>query len=89
MVVRHACDNPRCVNPAHLSLGTQADNVADKVARGRHLFGEEAPHAKLTEESVRQIKGLPERRSAEVAQLFNISRQSIADIRAGRTWKHV
>lgn len=36
LVVRHSCDNPRCINPAHLLLGTQADNVQDSIDRGRH-----------------------------------------------------
>lgn len=89
MVVRHKCDNPKCVNPSHLTLGTQADNIRDKVERGRHLYGELVPHAKLTDECVRKIKSLGHLASAQLAELFNISRQSIADIRAGRTWKHI
>jgi hypothetical protein len=36
LLVRHTCDRPRCVNPAHLLVGTHADNAADKMARGRH-----------------------------------------------------
>jgi hypothetical protein len=39
MVVRHSCDNPSCVNPKHLNLGTQNDNIADMVSRARHLAG--------------------------------------------------
>lgn len=36
-IVRHACDNPKCCNPAHLSSGTQSDNVGDAISRGRHM----------------------------------------------------
>lgn len=42
MVVMHSCDNPSCVNPAHLSLGTQRDNVHDAIAKGRHKIPSEA-----------------------------------------------
>ncbi len=39
MVIRHTCDNPPCVNPSHLIVGTHADNTADMISRGRHLEG--------------------------------------------------
>lgn len=57
-VVRHKCDNPRCINPEHLELGTQADNIADKMQRGRHvsLTGEEHGSVKLTAEQVAEIR---------------------------------
>ena len=60
MVVRHSCDNPKCVNPDHLHLGTQADNNADMVAKGRHRSpfgsGEAAGHVKLNWPKVREIR---------------------------------
>lgn len=52
LVIRHLCDNPRCVNPAHLSLGTAAENMADKVIRNRARGG---GRAKLTDDSVRAL----------------------------------
>lgn len=58
--VLHHCDNPPCCNPAHLFQGTQADNNADKTAkgRGRGAVGMKSPFAKLTDEGVVEMRRL-------------------------------
>lgn len=56
MVLRHKCDNPRCVNPDHLEPGTQMDNVRDMLEREREAKGEKNGAAKLTEAQVRAIR---------------------------------
>ena len=56
MCVLHRCDNPPCVNPAHLYLGTIADNNRDAKAKGRTALGERNGQAKLTDEQVREIR---------------------------------
>lgn len=91
-VVCHKCDNPQCVNPEHLFLGTQADNVADMHAKGRArkraLKGEAHHAAKVTEVIVREVRGRIEPTSY-LADLYGLSRTTIDDIRKRRSWAHV
>lgn len=54
--VLHSCDNPSCVNPEHLSLGTHKDNMRDMVGRRRLAFGERSPHAKLKTSQIKEIR---------------------------------
>lgn len=56
LVVRHRCDNPSCINPQHLELGTQADNMQDKKARGRCIKGAAHHNTKLTPKQVQSIR---------------------------------
>lgn len=60
MCVLHKCDVPSCVNPEHLFLGTQKDNMLDKKLKGRahRPFGESNPSTKLTQEIVDQLRNL-------------------------------
>lgn len=88
-VVRHKCDNPPCINPEHLETGTVADNVTDRVARGRNnsLRGEDHPGAKLTDEQVCEIRAryVPWVVSQQyLATEYGVSREHIRDIIAGR-----
>ena len=90
MAICHTCDNRSCVNPDHLFLGTQADNMRDRNAKGRQLQGTRHHQAKLTEDDVREIRAL--RRSLtlkEIARRFNITESSVSNIVRHQTWRHV
>jgi hypothetical protein len=91
-IVRHACDVARCVNPAHLRLGTHLDNAHDRDSRGRHWVrhGEQHYVAKLTVAQVREIRRLPSLPAGrELRRIHGVSKFTVYDARAGRTWKHV
>jgi hypothetical protein len=94
-IVRHRCDNRLCVNPAHLELGTAADNVADMMARGRQrnrpLKGAENGSAKLSPETVLEIR----RRLANgatdrgLARDIGVGKSTVRRIRTGQSWAHI
>lgn len=95
LIVRHRCDNPSCVNPSHLLLGTTAENMADKVRRGRlpNQRGERNPANKLNDEAVRQIIAVLSRpdppTQKEIANQFGISQMTVSLIRQGKVWSHI
>lgn len=89
-VVRHTCDNPPCVNPAHLKVGTQQDNVDDMISRGRQpsRVGVNNGRGKLTEAQVLAIRESPGTQRA-IAKVFGISKSQVHNIRSGAQWSHV
>jgi hypothetical protein len=88
LVVRHRCDVRHCVRPEHLVAGTQRQNVADTVARGRHAHGERTPISVLTEADVRAIRASTEG-LWKLAERFGVSATTIGSVRSRKTWKHV
>lgn len=94
MLVLHRCDNPACVNPEHLFLGTQLDNMKDMKAKGRRKgigAGASNGRAKLTSEQVTRIRrltefGVPRK---ELSQQFGVSRSSIDRIIKNQSWRAV
>lgn len=89
--VLHRCDNTYCVNPAHLFLGSRADNVDDKVAKDRQRKGETVPNRLLTADDVRQIRALREQgyKLTELAEQFGVHLATISDACLRKTWKHI
>jgi len=91
MYVCHACDNPKCVRPSHLFLGTSEDNHRDMKAKDRHLRGSRNAVAKLTEEKVRQIHRLAQQGVSQgsIAKAFKVRQSTIWKILHGLRWEHV
>ena len=91
--ILHGCDNPKCVNPAHLRAGTHQDNMAEKIAKGRQRgggsrIGIDHHASKLTPDIVRTIRA-SSATTKELAALFGVSGTSLAAARKGKTWRHV
>ena len=94
LVVRHKCDNPRCINPSHLIVGTHADNMRDRNERGRqaHLRGEANGCAKLTEIDVARIRKMHADEGhtyGDIAGQFGVTAAAVGSIVRRTNWKHV
>lgn len=92
LCVLHACDNPRCVRPEHLFLGTKAENTQDMMRKGRHRApcGEANASARLTSADVVRIRELYAARlagSTTLARRFGIPESSVSRIVRGLSWK--
>lgn len=92
--VLHRCDNPLCVNPAHLFLGTHDDNMADKVSKNRQARnkGESAGGVKFTEEKILEIRKLHSTlgiQQKELAKMLGINKGTLNNIILRKTWRHI
>lgn len=89
LILCHKCDNPACVNPAHIFLGTYKDNTQDAILKKRLVtWGEDSPRAKLTWDNVDEIRKM--RKEGEtlkyIACAFSVSIANIHEIVSNKTW---
>ena len=90
--VLHTCDNPQCVSPEHLFLGSNQDNMDDKVQKGRQsrLRGSKNGRATLTERDVLEIRSLyPRMYQYQLAGLFGVSQPTICKVVNRNSWAHI
>lgn len=86
--VLHRCDNPGCVNPAHLFLGSRTENAADRVSKNRSALGNHNGSAKLNPEAVLAIRASEESNTA-LASRFGVNIATVRSARRRDTWRHV
>ena len=91
--VLHKCDNPFCVNPKHLFIGTQQDNISDMKAKGRAkgVVGSRHHNSKINEEQVIQIRNLSKNgvKFKELLTMFDIKKSMLSYVLNRTFWKHV
>lgn len=90
--ILHSCDNPLCVNPNHLFLGTHDDNMKDMAKKGRAKKksknkGEKNPMAKLTYKQVLEIRAINNLQQWKIGEMFGVSQSRIHSIRSNKCWK--
>lgn len=93
MFVCHSCDNPRCVNPSHLFVGSALDNSRDRDQKGRHNScpGEKNGAARFTEQDIHYIRQnyIKGKNTKELAKKFKCHPNVILNIVKRKTWKHI
>ncbi len=91
LVIRHTCDNPKCINSDHLLSGTQKDNIKDKVIKNRQLKGAQIWNSKLNEEDVKDIILMNKqgKNMSELGRIYDITASAIGNICRRKRWKHV
>ncbi len=89
MVILHRCDNPQCINPSHLSVGTPKENSIDMVKKDRQAKGvKNGGGVKLDEDKVRRIR--EDNRSLQtIADEYGVSKRLILNVKKKRNWRHV
>lgn len=88
--VLHACDNPNCVRPSHLFLGTKTENMEDRDRKGRQAKGKRQGSAKLKARFVRRIRKLSSvLTTGQLAEKYDVDWKSIDNILKGKTWGHI
>ena len=89
---KKCCASRACVNPDHLYLGDNTDNVADRIAWGKNLCGEEHGSSKLSNKEIKGIRlcwKIGNLKAAEIAEMYGVSEGHIYKIVSGRAWAHI
>jgi hypothetical protein len=93
LFVLHDCDNPPCIRPSHLFIGTKLDNSRDCIKKGRRndAFGEDAGRSKLTDDAVKEIRSgyTSGMRARILAKKYSVDVSSIYRAITGQNWRHV
>ena len=91
MLVCHRCDNPLCVRPDHLFLGTHTDNMRDRNAKCRQARGEKGGNVTLTEQNVRDIRSwhAADIGPTEIARRLGVSRNTVKHVTLRHHWRHL
>ena len=90
LLILHNCDNPCCINPDHLRLGTNEDNMKESANKNRICYGERIPSSKLKEKDIIEIRKLTRDglSTRKIAKIFNINQRTVSHIN-NNTWRRV